>query len=554
MTQHTQPSIGRVLLMLGAILTLTLQAVPASTEYPLEPPDRSSPRATLTSFLDSINRAWELYSAGDPGFDEPFRNARGCLDLTDVPPLVFHELSAETALILTEVLDRIELPSTDEIPGVKEVEGLGLTRWTVPHTEIQLVLLAEGDLDGQWLFSKATVRRVEEFYDRVRHLPYQPGRTGGHIEELRSASDAVLLIKLTEVMPRWFKTEIGGMLAWQWFGLIVLVVLLLSAVLFAAWLARRWRTGGWPGHRFAGFAVPLATICVPFVGRWMIGRMFQLPGPPALMVQLVFSVVGHIGLAWLMAVLTTRIGELTVKLWFRDSRPLKKQLVRVVFRIAAIVVVTVVSLMALQTLGVPVAGLIAGLGVGGLAIALAAQGTLENFIGGIILYADQPVRVGDVCKFGDRRGTVEDVGLRSVRVRTIDNTVVTVPNSTFAKMQLENLSERKRILLRENIRLRYETTGEQLRVVLSEIESMLRDHERIAEAPLRVRLTGFGEYSLKIEVFAYALTDAWPMFLEVRENVLMKVMEIVEHSGTRLALPTEVHYSADGPPLKIQER
>ena len=237
MTQHTQPSIGRVLLMLGAILTLTLQAVPASTEYPLEPPDRSSPRATLTSFLDSINRAWELYSAGDPGFDEPFRNARGCLDLTDVPPLVFHELSAETALILKEVLDRIELPSTDEIPGVKEVEGLGLTRWTVPHTEIQLVLLAEGDLDGQWLFSKATVRRVEEFYDRVRHLPYQPGRTGGHIEELRSASDAVLLIKLTEVMPRWFKTEIGGMLAWQWFGLIVLVVLLLSAVLFAAWLA-----------------------------------------------------------------------------------------------------------------------------------------------------------------------------------------------------------------------------------------------------------------------------------------------------------------------------
>jgi len=554
MTQHTQDWIGRVLLMLGAILTLTLQAVPASTEYPLEPPDRSSPRATLTSFLDSIDRAWELYSAGDPGFAEPFRNARGCLDLTDVPPLIFNELSAETALILKEVLDRIELPPTDEIPGVTEVEGLGLTRWTVPHTEIQLVLLAEGDLDGQWLFSKATVRRAEEFYDRVRDLPYQPGRTGGHIEELRSASNAVLLIKLAEVMPRWFKTEIGGLLAWQWFGLALLVVLLLSAVLFIAWLARRWQSGGWPGHRFAGFAVPLAIICVPFVGRWMIGRIFQLPGPPALMLRLLFSVVGYIGLAWLMAVLTTRIGELTVKLWFRDSRPLKKQLVRVVFRIASIVVVTAVSLMALQTLGVPVAGLIAGVGVGGLAIALAAQGTLENFIGGIILYADQPVRVGDVCKFGDRRGTVEDVGLRSVRVRTIDDTVVTVPNSTFAKMQLENLSERERILLRENLRLRYETTGEQLRIVLSEIESMLQEHEQIAEAPLRVRLTGFGESSLKVEVFAYALTDAWPVFLEVRENVLMKVMEIVEHSGTRLALPTEVHYSEDGPPSKVLER
>jgi MscS family membrane protein len=540
--------------LLGALLLLAAPTIHATSDHPLEPPDRSSPRATMTSFLASVDRAWELYSAGDPAFEEPFRNARECLDLSDVAPLVFDEVSAETALLLKEILDRLELPPMNQIPGPADIEEFGMTQWTVPHTEIQLVLHTEGDHDGQWLFSNATVRRVQEFYERVRDLPYQPGRTGGHIEELRAGSNAVLLIKLTEVMPRWFKTEIGGMFAWHWFGLVLLVVLLVSAVLFIAWLVRRWQSGGWPGHRIAGFAVPLATICVPFVGRWMIGRIFQLPGPPALMLRLLFSVVGYIGLAWLMAVLITRIGELTVKLWFRDSRPLKKQLVRVIFRIAAIVVVTVVSLMALQTLGVPVAGLIAGLGVGGLAIALAAQSTLENFIGGIILYADQPVRVGDVCKFGDRRGTVEDVGLRSVRVRTIDDTVVTIPNSTFAKMQLENLSERERILLRENIRLRYETTGEQLRIVLSEIESMLQEHEQIAEAPLRVRLTGFGEYSLKVELFAYALTDAWPMFLEVREDVLMKVMEIVEHSGTRLALPTEVHYSADEPPLKDQER
>jgi small-conductance mechanosensitive channel len=283
----------------------------------------------------------------------------------------------------------------------------------------------------------------------------------------------------------------------------------------------------------------------------MIARIFELPGTPALMVRLAFSIVGSIGLAWLVAVLITRFGDLIVRSWFRDARPLKKQLVRVVFRIATIVVVTAVTVIAMQRLGVPVTGLIAGVGVGGLAIALAAQSTLENFIGGIILYADQPVKVGDFCKFGDRRGVVEDVGLRSVKIRTLDRTIVTVPNADFAKLQLENLAERDRVLLRENLRLRYETTREQLQGVIAELESMLKEHERIAEEPLRVRFNGFGEYFLEVELYAYAMTDAWPEFLEIREDVLLKVMSIVERSGTRLALPTGIRYvSGQGTPDK----
>jgi small-conductance mechanosensitive channel len=264
---------------------------------------------------------------------------------------------------------------------------------------------------------------------------------------------------------------------------------------------------------------------------------------PALVLKLAFSIIGAIGLAWLTAVIIIRLGDLTVRFWFRDARPLKKQLVRVVFRIITIVVVTVISVIAMQRLGVPVAGLVAGVGVGGLAIALAAQSTLENFIGGIILYADQPVKVGDVCRFGNLRGTVEDVGLRSVKIRTLDRTIVTVPNADFAKLQLENLSDRDRVLLRENLNLRYETTREQLQEVLSNLEAMLRKHPRIADEPLRVRFNGFGVYFLEIELFAYALTDAWPEFLEIRQDVLLTVMEIIESSGTRLALPTEVHYA-----------
>jgi MscS family membrane protein len=513
-----------------------------STDHPLEPPDRSSPRATLTTFLESIDAAWELYEADDPAFMEPFAAARGCLDLSQIPPLVYNEASATTALLLKDVLDRIELPSFNDIPNAAQVEESALERWTVPHTEITLVLISEGDFQGEWLFSARTVARAEQFYAKVAHVPYRPGRLGGHIEELRSGSRAVLLLKLADVMPPWFKDEVGGMLVWQWFGLLLLAAILAAGVGAAAWISRRWHESRWLGHRAARFLLPLALTSVPFLSRVFMARLFQLPGEPALVMRLVFSVVGQLGLMWLVGLLLIRFGEVVVAIWFRDARPLKKQLVRVVFRIATIAVITAIGLRAAHSLGVPVSGLIAGLGVGGLAIALAAQSTLENFIGGIILYADQPVKVGDFCKFGGRRGFVEDVGLRSTRIRTLERTLVTVPNADFAKMELENLSGRDRTLLRETIRLRYETTREQLQQVMAELEAMLRAHPEISEERLRVRFNGFGQYHQEVELNAYAATGEWPEFTRIREEILLEVLAIVERSPTRLALPTEVHY------------
>ena len=541
----TMRSIG-YLVLVAALLPGARLGAQTSTEHPLEPPDRLSPRATLTTFLESIDLAWDLYESGNPGYERPFRDARQSLDLSKIPPLVSQQASAEAALLLKEILDRIELPPIDEIPDRAAVEALALTQWTVPYTEIRIVQIREGDRQGQWIFSASTVERVGEYYELVRHLPYLPGRLGGHVEELRSGSRAVLLMKLASVMPSWFRGEIGGMMVWQLFGLALFVTLLALAVLLLGMLARRWRKSGWMGHRAASFFVPLAMLAIPAVGGAMIDRLIELPGTPALVVRLLFSIFGYLGFAWLAALVVTRAGDLIISLGFRTARPLKKQLVRVVFRVAAIVFVTAISLRAMQTLGVPVAGLIAGLGVGGLAIALAAQGTLENFIGGIILYADRPVTVGDFCRFGDQLGTVEDVGIRSVKVRTLGRTVVTVPNADFAKMQLENYAQRDRILLNEKIGLRYETTGAQLESVLSAIEEMLRADGRIAEDGLRVRFTGFREHYLELEVFAYALTRDWPEFLAIRQDQLVEIMKIIDESGTRLAIPTEVHYAAGG--------
>jgi MscS family membrane protein len=319
-------------------------------------------------------------------------------------------------------------------------------------------------------------------------------------------------------------------------------LVLVLGIAVIAWAARRWRAAEVPGRRLADFLVPLALTALPVVGGLMLQRLFVLPGGPAVTLELVFTVIGVAGSMWLVWLAGARLGDFAAGLGSSSARPLKRQLVRAVFRVATIVVVTGVAVKALYTFGVPVAGLVAGLGVGGLAIALAAQSTLENFIGGIILYADQPVKVGDFCRFGDRRGLVEDVGLRSTRIRTLDRTVVTIPNATFAKMELENLSGRDRILLRETIRLRYETTREQLQGVMAALEAMLREHPRISHDRLRVRFNGLAESSLEIELYAYAETGDWPEFTRIREEILLRVLEIVERSDTRLAVPTEVHY------------
>lgn len=527
------------LIVLTALLATCLPAM-STTEHPLEPPDRSSPRATLMSFLNSLDRAWDLYSTGEGDYKTHFREGRECLDLSEIPPLVFYSGSAKKALTLKEVLDRLKLPAWNEVPDASMVDELEIKRWTLPHTEIQLYQVAEGQYQGQWLFAVETVSKAEDFYERVKHLPYQPGRTGGHVEELRVVSQARFLMKLVSVMPPWFRSEIGEMLVWQWFGLFLLVISLVIGNMVAAWIGRRWYDSQMPGRALGASLLPLMMLATPFLGRAMIHRLFALPGNSALVLRLGFSVVGFLGLAWFAAQVLMRVGEITVGTWFRNARPLRKQLVRVIFRIATIITVTVISIMGMQRLGVPIAGLVAGVSVGGLAIALAAQSSLENFIGGIILYTDQPVKVGDFCKFGDNRGVIEDVGLRSVKIRTLDRTVVSVPNADFAKMQLENLAKRDRILLKEKLRLQYETTREQLQNVMAALESMLIENDRIDEEPLRVRFIGFGEYFLEVEVYAYTLTTDWAEFLEIREDILMQVMAIIEGSGTRLALPTEI--------------
>jgi MscS family membrane protein len=224
-------------------------------------------------------------------------------------------------------------------------------------------------------------------------------------------------------------------------------------------------------------------------------------------------------------------------------------LIRICTRLLGIIGGAGLLALGAERLGVPLYGVIAGLGVGGVAIALAAQPTIENLIGGLSLFADKPIRVGDFCKYGADLGIVEAIGIRSTRMRGIDRTLTTIPNAALSKMPVVNFSKRDRMLLQSVIGVRYETSPEQLRYLLIKIREMLLGHPRIHPDPARARFIGYGASSLDLEVFAYVTTSDWAEFLGIREDVLLRVLDIIKESGTGLAFPSQTLYFArdDGP-------
>ncbi|HXR44487.1 MAG TPA: mechanosensitive ion channel family protein, partial [Pseudolysinimonas sp.] len=176
-----------------------------------------------------------------------------------------------------------------------------------------------------------------------------------------------------------------------------------------------------------------------------------------------------------------------------------------------------------------------GLGVGGIAIGFGAQKTIENLFGGIMVISDKPINVGDVCRAGEFMGTVEDIGIRSTRIRTMNRTVVAVPNGLLSAMSLENFSLRDRILFQHTIALGRQTTAEQMRLVLEQIRGLLDRHPQVDSTTSRVRFIRFSSGSLDLELFAYVLERDFPAFLAIQERLLLGVMDILEAAGTSVA-------------------
>ena len=330
--------------------------------------------------------------------------------------------------------------------------------------------------------------------------------------------------------------------------LVALLNLIIVAPLlfFASWVLGRWllnllrpavlRVNADEGEG-ALVRVRALVILLIFAILLRVMAMEALTVTGRIILATVATVLMIIAITWLLVRITKLVTRWRILRLQRSGQPSSIAAVELSSWLFVCVFVITGLFLTLRSLGFEVTAAIAGLGVGGVAIAFAAQKTLENLFGTVTIVTDKPIRVGDYCQVGTTEGTVESIGLRSTRIRTPDRALVTIPNGQLAAMTLGNTSERDKFLFRHNVRLRYDSTASQLRHVLTESRKALLAHPQVEPVSARARLLRFGDYSIDLELFAYVLTRDGLVFFEIQEQLLLRIMDVVEASGTSVALP-----------------
>lgn len=502
----------------------------SAEEGPLAPLDMSSPRATLRSFTATIDRvAANFKDLNRRGVRS--ENARliqrglGCLDLSAIPSSLVETEGCEAAVCLKEVLDRIPLPPLDTLPDAAAVKTAGIDRWRLPNTEISLVRLTTGPRAGDFVFSADSVARAEEFFERVRHVPYRPDAgSPGLFDSYVQLGGWMIPEALIRRLPAWAHTVIGGETVWQWMATILLVAV--AAVVVAAAARVRLRSAGDRFEVVERLFLPAALVAMGLLFDWLCTWQIRLTGETLVAAKVIARAVMLVGVV--AGVLDTAAWATERFLAWRrmGADSIEGQLVRLASNVGRFLAVAWILIAAADSFGVPVTPLVAGLGAGGLAIALASQYTMENLIAGLVIFADKPVRIGDECQYGAVRGRVERIGLRSTRIRGLDHTVISIPNAEFAKSQLVNFSSRDRIPL--SITLTLPTIGgpPALRQRLDALRQLVAAHPGLDPAASSVTLgdpTGDG---VTVEIAAVCPGADERTARECRERLLLEALAV----------------------------
>jgi len=392
------------------------------------------------------------------------------------------------------------------------------------EVDLELVRVSDPSAGKIWLISADTLAKLPELYDQV-----QARQVEGKLP--------TFLVK----------NQISGMPLWQWLAMLVaapiaaglgwLVLAILEIPL--RWWARRqgkldvasWRSVSGPAWLLAG----------TLIHQLIVVRLRM----PLLLRHYYFEVTSIaliISATWIFwRVIQWSLRRVRTRALSRGHAG-TGSLVLLGERILKAIIFGLGALAVLGSLGFNMSTALAGLGIGGLAIGFGAQKTIENLFGGVSVLGDEVFRVGDTCRFGDRTGVVEDIGLRSTRIRTEERTLLAIPNGTVATINLENLSRRDKILFKTSLGLRSETKADHLRFILSEIRRLLYSHPKVETRTVRVRLVDIAGGAPSVEILSYVLTQDFNEFAAVREDLLLRVIDIIEDAGTGLALPAQTLY------------
>src|SRR6266478_273790 len=552
---------------------------PANTAEvnPLRPVDTSSPRATLQGFVGTMDEIYrgmkdilQEYAASQRLYLTPDERRKQVemlstavkaikvLDLSDVPPVLRQTVAPERAIQLKEILDRIELPSFETIPDQDAMARASSKRWRLPGTEIDVALIENGPRSGEYLVSADTVDRLPEFYERVKKLPYKPGpaaELSKVYHRLSSGSAATIYnayssspVGLERIMPirwmlrlpAWAKAPIAGAAAWQWAGLLSGLGVCAGFVYGMFRLGRRVaiKRPDEAGPGWGALLTPLAIILVSALPVPLLCAIFRIGGTARVVITYFQTGALYLSAAWLSMIAASLLAEAIVESEHLRRRSLDSQLIRLGMRFAGIAIAIGFLIQGSYELGFPTYSVLAGLGVGGLAVALAARDSLANLLGSMLIMIEKPFRVGHYVRVSGGEGTVEDVGFRSTRIRTPDNSLISIPNNSVVNATVENLSLRTMRRQRFLIQVTYDTPREKLEELVSGIKQLIADHPVTNKTNFNVRFNDFGESSLNILVYFHVETTDYAAELEAREEMLLRIMDLAKELGIDFAFPT----------------
>jgi MscS family membrane protein len=513
-----------VKLVVVLALAVVLPAWGADTETappPNDPLGRTTPQDAVVQFLEACHarqygKAWHY------------------LDLRQMSPTDREKNGPDLARQLEDLLDDtpFDIATLSRSPLGDLDDGLP------PGREFLLSLQANGhplqlELERVefkpglkvWLVSADSIPLITKAHQLLGETPF----------EKKLPQSLVTHEVLDTRLWRWIALFLSGVLIWFVAGLLTHAI--------AATYRRLAKT---PNSNAESLLEPVR-VCLAITAF----RAAMELAPPSAILRLylgrALALAFFLGLAWAAAEVTDYVAERwrsrldpRMKAMTYSILPMGRQVFKLFLYLIAFLAV-------LSAWGYNTTTILAGLGVGGLAVALAAQKTIENLFGGISVIGDRPVLVGDFCRFGNRVGTVTHIGLRSTRIRTLDRTVVSVPNGQFSAMELENFSERDKMWFHQVLSLRRDTTAEQMRRVLSSVREVLKQNPKVEIGSLPVRFVGIGQYSLDIEIFAYVLTPDFDEFLGLQQELLLELMRAVERAGTGLAVPLYESLNAERP-------
>ena len=488
---------------------------PAAAQPDKDALGRSTPRGTVLGFLSAARK-------GD------FQLARQYLD-TPLSSPAAEQLANELFVVLNARLPA-RLPQISDVPEGSRSNPLApnderiATIGEANPAEIVLHRVERTDGGPIWLFSAQTLGRIPSLHNEVL-ASRMGGALPGFLTNTRLAG-----VPLFE----WVAILTGLPLLYFFIGLVNRVLTPAAR----AFTQRAFTRSGFLATN--ALPTPARVLLFSVIARWL-SSVLPLSLLPRQILSNLTALLTIAAVAWLLMQLGEEIENIVVRR-LATSNTATISLLRVGRRCVDVLIVFVAILAILRHFGVDATPALAGLGVGGIAVALAAQKTLENVIAGASLIFDQAVRVGDSLKMGEIVGTVDHIGLRSTRIRTPDRTVISIPNSQIASASLETLSARDKFWFHPVLGLRYETTPDQLRTILEGIRRLLNTHDSVSHESVRVHFIRLGAFSMDVDVFAYVFATDWNQFLEIQEGLLFNIADIVSRAGTGLAFPSQTMY------------